>query len=970
VTGSNDHLELKEPQSRFTVTTKRDRLTIDQKQAKIQLELLGYKPGDNVYMRFFVPDGDPRHGTPAAARKTDKLNWEQVERYQNEGYGVYFVVNGGGHSDKNIKVGRSLFCEWDDRSIEDQLFAWQSLNLLEPTMQVSTRKSVHNYWRADLTKEQWLELQEDLLVYTQSDQKLKNPSRVLRLAGCWHIKPNCDPIRCDIMHQSEQVYTYEELRAAIPRRQEPKHPSINYQSSISDDVPLYQFLTKDDRKLIDQGASQGSRNSSGAKLARNLIGTAQRLNHLGIRYSNDPHHLLHDYCHRCTPSLSTTEAEAIWRSALKDNPTPSLTDDVLENCAKAWLRNQEKLSGRGKSGNRRGTVDGGDRTVNGNASSQNLPLREAIEKATKILETQIDSQIDSIEANILLEELRREAGVNEYNWEHKYLKPLREKLERSLGLPSATPIAPSERKRLELKAIAQERDPYKFTDKLIEFCRRTGWSRRDVEQQIRLFKTSTVTPKAKRLKGKDFLALETESISWVFPGIIPSRGVFVIGGDAGVGKTTAAYDAVGSLLLGEEFLGEKPVKSGKVLIVSGDELPCFTQDKLIDRGIPLDDENWDIILNWDVSQWEVLEEAINDLRPALVVIDSFSSIHRDPSFDENSSQAKSTIYDLEALTNAYGCGCILIHHLSKSKENKGVAKLRGSSAIAAAASVVCLMEPMSDGTRKLSFPKVRGAQTEPFLVALNGSTGRYEVVKGGDDGGTKSLGERILAFLQKDPYKRFEQDQISEALGIPNSQRDSVYQALGRLFKRGLITKRPSMLGGKRKVYGINTPQKYSDNKLCATPLSHVTDNLTDNPQDTPPPSFVKLSVQNVESVDICGLELTDNLTDNLTDTKLTPQIDVQSVSGSTPLTVDVSAKLTDKESQGCVCPRSEVIVETATSYDLNNGEAVGHLVHIRDMWKQLSDETWRVVAWCEKNGFYTLENGEHVYPYTLVLTT
>ena len=346
--------------------TEQTTLIIDRKQARTQLELLGYKPGDNVYMRFFVPDGDPRHGTSAAARKANKLNWEEVERYQSDGYGVYFVVNGGGHKDEDVKIGRTLFCEWDDRPIEDQLFAWQSLNLPEPSMQVSTRKSVHNYWRADLTKDQWIELQEDLLVYTQSDQKLKNPSRVLRLAGCWHIKPGCEPVRCDIIHRSDKVYTYEELRAIIPQRQEPEHPTINYQPSITADVPLYQFLTKGDRILIDQGAGQGSRNDSGAKLARNLIGTAQRLNHLGIRYSGDPRQLFDDYCHRCNPPLTSREVGTIWKSAQKDNPTPSLSDDALENCAKAWLRNQEKSSGRGYSS---GIGSGGGLRLGGSGGS-------------------------------------------------------------------------------------------------------------------------------------------------------------------------------------------------------------------------------------------------------------------------------------------------------------------------------------------------------------------------------------------------------------------------------------------------------------------------------------------------------------------------------------------------------------------------------------------------------------------------
>jgi len=537
-------------------------------------------------------------------------------------------------------------------------------------------------------------------------------------------------------------------------------------------------------------------------------------------------------------------------------------------------------------------------------SRKNQPLD--LEEAVAIAEDIIKTEPDSPDRNIALDVLRRRAGVSEYNWDKKYLDSIRARFESALALPDVREsLDPTERKRLELKALSQERDPDKLTDGIIAFCRRSGWSRRDVEARIRQLKTSTTTPKAKRLKGKDFLALETESISWVFPGIIPSRGVVVVGGHAGTGKTTLAYDAVGSLLLGEKFLGEKPVTTGKVLVVTGDELPCFTQDKLIDRGIPLDNEDWEIILNWDVSQWDV-EEAIADVRPALVIIDSYSSIHRDPSFDENSSQAKSTIYDLEALTNAYGCGCILIHHLSKSKENQGVAKLRGSSAISAAASVVCLMEQTSDGSRKLSFPKVRGAQTQPFLVNLDGSTGRYQVVCGGDDAKTKSFGDRILAFLQKEPYKRFEQDEISAALGIPSSHKDSVYQALGRLFKRGLITKRPSQLGGKRKVYGVTNPSQLSQTEGLRS--------VTDTSQDTHPPLSAKVSVQNAETVIQQVLEVTDTLTDNLTDSKLTHQNDIQLVSPSNQELESVPAKLTNTDSQGCVCPPAVETVTHATT--------------------------------------------------------
>ncbi len=118
----------------------------------------------------------------------------------------------------------------------------------------------------------------------------------------------------------------------------------NSHHRVSGEVPLYQFLTLDDRALIDAGSANGSRNTSGAKLARNLIGTAARLDYLGIRYSGDPYQLFLDYCHRCRSGdgWQEREWEQLWKSAQKDNPTATLTDDALSNCAQAWPKRQRR----------------------------------------------------------------------------------------------------------------------------------------------------------------------------------------------------------------------------------------------------------------------------------------------------------------------------------------------------------------------------------------------------------------------------------------------------------------------------------------------------------------------------------------------------------------------------------------------------------------------------------------------------
>ncbi|MBS0015303.1 MAG: bifunctional DNA primase/polymerase, partial [Arthrospira sp. SH-MAG29] len=107
---------------------------------------------------------------------------------------------------------------------------------------------------------------------------------------------------------------------------------------LSDSVPLEKCLTKDDRQLLQTGASQGSRNDSAAKLARNLIGTYNWLNSNGEMCQDDPRALFDNFCDRCNPPLPPRERGIIWKSAEKSNPTPTLSDDFLINCAKSYRK--------------------------------------------------------------------------------------------------------------------------------------------------------------------------------------------------------------------------------------------------------------------------------------------------------------------------------------------------------------------------------------------------------------------------------------------------------------------------------------------------------------------------------------------------------------------------------------------------------------------------------------------------------
>jgi predicted P-loop ATPase len=119
-------------------------------------------------------------------------------------------------------------------------------------------------------------------------------------------------------------------------------------------IPLERLLTKQHRSILS-GVSQGGRNTTGASLARDLIGVAAlgqiECDYRGKDYiltiEGDPEDLFYDYCDGCTPPLAANESARIWQSAKSANPAPAIRDfDILVNCGRAYLK--ESLPKRGR----------------------------------------------------------------------------------------------------------------------------------------------------------------------------------------------------------------------------------------------------------------------------------------------------------------------------------------------------------------------------------------------------------------------------------------------------------------------------------------------------------------------------------------------------------------------------------------------------------------------------------------------
>lgn len=63
-----------------------------------------------------------------------------------------------------------------------------------------------------IAPEQWRELQQLPIDVMGADKSNKNPSRVFRLGGAWHVKPDREPRKTEIVGESGIRYSYSDLR--------------------------------------------------------------------------------------------------------------------------------------------------------------------------------------------------------------------------------------------------------------------------------------------------------------------------------------------------------------------------------------------------------------------------------------------------------------------------------------------------------------------------------------------------------------------------------------------------------------------------------------------------------------------------------------------------------------------------------------------------------------------------------------
>ncbi|MGC1647903.1 MAG: AAA family ATPase [Candidatus Sulfotelmatobacter sp.] len=178
----------------------------------------------------------------------------------------------------------------------------------------------------------------------------------------------------------------------------------------------------------------------------------------------------------------------------------------------------------------------------------------------------------------------------------------------------------------------------------------------------------------------DPFACPSDEIGWIVQDLIPARGITIIAGEAGAGKTWLALALARALTFGVDFL-DRSTRVSPVLYLDKENPLSLVRDRLLALfGGPSGLRPWGL---WCADQPpmigdpRLLEFARQE--PVLIV-DSMIRFH---TADENSAtQMAPVMADLRQLATA-GATVVVLHHKSKSETSS----YRGSSDIVAGADV-------------------------------------------------------------------------------------------------------------------------------------------------------------------------------------------------------------------------------------------------------------------------------------------
>lgn len=786
-------------------------------QALIQLEKLGYKPSDKVYIRLLPPKGKHEDlkalgyetymdggkeafknhtgyyviGTDlfyekqyGVYRQPVKDGLNQIKELAAFGYGVYFVVNPGGDNNSDIAYAENLFFEHDKLDLDSQRENIQEIETLlgKPATQVvRTKKSLHTYFKLNrqIDPKIWQIYQERLIQNRNSDDSIRNPNRLMRLAGFKHVS----------IENGQKVFTDVVIE------------------STSDSI----FSTGD----FDEILPKWDKNRWEKKAKSSAVPTSPLNNPWDIRNFAQ---YLPGYNPRGRANAITCKC-------------PVHNGDSYDSL------HIEPDTGR----------------FNCQAGCDSKTIYAKCQEV-------------AVSAGYHLPEKKAAVITKE---EHEQIK----EVQSTMGTLSDLD-AKAMKVRHEISMFLAETDPTKKALIKKKIQKSYGFDKFELADMIRDQQgdLTTDSEKIKILSLKDVYNFETSGQRFLIDGWLPEKDSFLVFGLPGSQKTTLLIDMAFAVATGEKWLGEN-VQQGNVLILSGDQPLNKTREYLINRGFDPSDENVTIVDCYNKNIWKEpgflkhLEQLTDEKKFKLVVADSLRGLVRDPlKIKEKDEEIGGYMKQLEAIFLKYGAFG-WVHHEIKDRDAVGLAKASGNTGITSVPSHIWGIEEAikanPDGTKILSIYKSRGMEPQKAVIRFDQDTCSFEFVsrKGEDIAKAqemKTLSDRILDVIRT----KFPADSWLEPQEIKHFIGDAgLYAALRRLKDRGIL----SWKGADGKRGGL---YKLPCDSLTVTECN---DFESSSHQDTLTDTLDLQSARYTESIDMIEFDESSSESSTLSSTYLAP---------------------------------------------------------------------------------------------------
>ena len=296
--------------------------------------------------------------------------------------------------------------------------------------------------------------------------------------------------------------------------------------------------------------------------------------------------------------------------------------------------------------------------------------------------------------------------------------------------------------------------------------------------------------------------------SVVVPRLAWSGRVSLLAAREKAGKSTLATAAAAAVTQGGLWLGE-PAGSGRVLWLGLEEHLADLASRCVAWGT--DPERFLIVdsLLTAGDPLVVLRTMVEDIRPALLVVDTLAALVMSLNPDPGSSSAWVPIMGaLARIARETDTAVILLHHARKSD-----GQYRDSSAIGAGVDVILEMsEDGQDAAARRVRVKARW-QVADYSVRLTDGPdrgGRYELASG-----EVSLDARVLLYVQEHPGAT-----RAVRTGV-SGKATAVDAAVVRLLKRAALEDRGGPTGRSLYVVGLALGHMGA---FAETPRGHATD--------------------------------------------------------------------------------------------------------------------------------------------------